>query len=104
MKTVSKIIPVVVTCVLTVLVLNLAQPVWSKVIYSEQGVEIISTGDQAELQASERSDRIEQIKSLFTESALTVLVILIFAVFFGVSLYLALGVILLAFFGGIGGK
>ena len=86
------------------LVFNFIQPVLAEVIYNENGVKIIQSQDNVENQIKDRGERIERIKTFLLESTITVVVIVIFAIFFGVSLYLALGVILLAFFGGIGGQ
>lgn len=57
-----------------------------------------------EQQVTNRDSRIDEFTKFLTESFIGIVMIVIFVVFLAGALYLALGVIFLVFFGGIGGK
>lgn len=57
-----------------------------------------------EQQVAERDSQVIKFTKFLTESFLGIFVITVFVIFLAVALYLALGVIFLVFFGGIGGK
>jgi len=59
---------------------------------------------QEEQQLADRDTRIDKFTKFFTESLAGIILIVIFTIFLAVASYLALGVIFLVFFGGIGGK
>ncbi len=86
---------------LSVVLFNLAPlPLIAQIQGQGQGEQNIAY----EQQVTNRDSRIDEFSKFLTESFIGIVMIIIFVVFLAGALYLALGVIFLVFFGGIGGK